>query len=83
MYYVYLLKTESTKNQFYIGVTSDLRRRIDEHNRGIVKTTHRLKKPKLIYYEAYESKDRPEEREKMLKQFGSSYMGLLKRLGFK
>ncbi len=33
-FYVYILKSEKD-NKFYTGYTSDLKRRIDEHNSGI------------------------------------------------
>ncbi len=36
--------------------------------------------PKLIYYEAYGEENSAKLREKKLKQFGSSYHGLIKRL---
>ena len=79
MYYVYLLKDD--ENKFYIDYTNDLRRRIDEHNLGKTYTTRRMTEPKLVYYEAYNNKDAAVTREKKLKQFGSSYKGLIKRLG--
>jgi putative endonuclease len=66
--------------QFYIGYTEDIQRRLNEHNQGKVYTTYRLGSPKLIYYEAYNEESEAKEREKKLKQFGSSYTGLLKRL---
>ncbi|MFC1727599.1 hypothetical protein ACFL0Y_03695 [Patescibacteria group bacterium] len=39
--------------------------------------------PKLIYYEAYQSENKAKNREKKLKQYGSSYQGLLKRIGLR
>ncbi len=38
---------------------------------------------KLVYYEAYLSKELAQERERQLKRFGSAYTALLKRLNFK
>ncbi len=83
MHFVYILKLESEKNSYYIGYTSNIERRLSEHARGTVITTHRLKNPKLLYYEAYSSKDLAQERECQLKRFGSAYTALLKRLGEK
>jgi hypothetical protein len=40
-------------------------------------------KPKLVYYEAYFFKSAAQIRERKLKQYGSPYQGLLKRLGMK
>ncbi len=77
MYYVYLLVSEDGKT--YIGYTSDLRRRLREHNKGYNKST-RGKKWKLIYYEAFLSEEDAKDRERKLKQRGSAKYKLLKRL---
>ncbi len=78
MYYVYLLQDDNKK--IYIGYSSNLRRRITEHNRKNVYTTKRMENPHLIYYEAYDSEITAKIREQKLKQFGSSYHGLIKRI---
>ncbi|TKA98624.1 MAG: GIY-YIG nuclease family protein, partial [Mesorhizobium sp.] len=41
MWYVYLLESKSAEGERYIGVTSDLKRRIAEHNAG--KSSHTSK----------------------------------------
>jgi len=83
MYYVYILGISGIKDKnFYIGYTSDLRKRVDEHIKGLVKTT-KNKNPRLVYYEAYNNKYLALKREKGLKNSGSVYMGLMKRLGLK
>lgn len=82
MYYVYVLKLENTKKNFYIGYTANLKRRIIEHGCGNTKTT-KGKNPKLIYYEAFESEILAKNREKGLKTSGSVYNALIKRLGLK
>ena len=51
MYYVYLLQTVE-KDRTYIGYTSDLKRRIQEHQAGESKST-RGRRWQLKYYEAY------------------------------
>lgn len=61
-------------------ITLNLKRRILKHFNKKVGTTKKMKNLKLIYYEAYLNKEKAQEREKKLKQFGSSYKGLLKRL---
>ena len=78
MFYIYILRNKN--GQLYIGYSEDLKRRISEHNQGKVLTTKRLGYDKLIYYEAYETQIAAKNREKKLKQFGSSYTGLIKRL---
>jgi putative endonuclease len=80
MYYIYILKSEQDDG-YYIGSSGDLKRRKAEHDRGLVNATCYRRPLTLIYYEAYSTKDRAQERERKLKDFGSAYKGLLKRLG--
>ena len=82
MYYVYLLKS-AKDNGFYIGYTHDLRRRFLEHTNGKVDATMYRRPLKFFYYEAYEIDTLAQERERKLKQFGSAYTALLKRLKIK
>ncbi len=82
MYYVYLLKS-AKDNGLYIGYTHDLRRRFHEHTNGKVDATKHRRPLKLFYYEAYETDSLARERERKLKQFGSAYIALLKRLHVK
>ena len=66
MFYVYLL--HSTKdNGFYIGFSTDLKRRLSEHTRGASFATKSRGPWKLIYYEAYTEREDAEGREKFLK----------------
>lgn len=81
MYYVYILIDEN--NSIYVGYSSNLRRRLKSHLSGFVATTSKFINPMLIYYEAYDKEDIARSRERKLKQYGSSYTGLLKRLGLK
>lgn len=55
MYYVYVLLSLKDK-KLYIGFTSDLRRRLKEHNAGRNVSTKSRLPLKLIYYEAHLSK---------------------------
>ena len=77
MYYVYLLLSEN-KKKTYIGYTSNLKRRIKEHNKVHSGYTGK-KRWKLVYYEAYLSKADAIRREKSLKD-GRSKNHLLKRI---
>jgi len=80
MYYVYLLKcNEVGGKNYYIGYSSDLKKRILEHKNGEVKST-KNRNPKLIYYEAYNDKKLALKRERGLKTSGSVYNALLKRI---
>ena len=81
MYYVYVLIDDNKK--IYIGYSSNLERQLFEHEAQKVYTTKGMKNPKLYYYEAYKNEVQAKERESKLKQYGSSYNGLLKRIGLK
>lgn len=67
MYYVYILQSSKKPNWLYKGSTSDLKRRITEHNSGKNFSTAPHKPLKLIYYEAYLLKSDAEARERYLK----------------
>ena len=73
MYYVYLIIYGKNKEQRYIGYTSDLKRRIREHQ-------IKKREVKLIYYEAYPIKDMAIRRERSLKRSGSARRALYERL---
>jgi putative endonuclease len=77
MYYVYFLASESTK-WVYIGWTTDLQRRLAEHNAGESTYTKHRGPWKLIYYEAYLNREDAEEREKHLKHHANG-IGILKK----
>ena len=67
MYYVYVLQNESDKS-LYIGFSSDLKRRLQEHIEGRGGRTTKIKTGwRLIYYEAYIEKLDALGRERFLK----------------
>ena len=70
MYYVYLIVNE--RGDKYIGYTSDLKDRLNRHNKGEVRST-RGHEWKLVYYEAYRSKSDAIRREKALKDGRAKY----------
>lgn len=57
----------SQRQKFYTGITSNLERRIKEHEQGKNISTAYRRPLKLIYYEAYLLKQDAEAREKYLK----------------
>jgi putative endonuclease len=65
MYYVYILKL--VNNQFYIGYTFNLKKRLQKHLNNAVKTTKRLKVKDLIFYAAFINKKKALDFEKYLK----------------
>jgi putative endonuclease len=66
VFYVYLLHS-ARDNGFYIGFSTDLKRRLSEHTRGASLATKSRGPWNLIYYEAYTEQEDAEGREKFLK----------------
>ena len=65
MFYVYILLLNN--KQIYTGYTKDLKRRMEEHEKGKAKFTSQRLPVKLIHYEAYLIKEDAERRERYLK----------------
>jgi putative endonuclease len=59
MYFVYALNSQN-RNYIYVGLTSDVDRRIAQHNNGFERTTKPYLPFKLILVESFET--RPEAR---------------------
>ncbi len=66
MFYVYCLQSLKNDN-LYFGYTSDLKRRLVEHNKGFNKSTKPYLPWKIIYYEACTEESDAKRREKYLK----------------
>ncbi|PIS07589.1 endonuclease [Candidatus Berkelbacteria bacterium CG10_big_fil_rev_8_21_14_0_10_43_13] len=66
MYFVYVLKS-TKRNYHYIGISNNLSRRINQHNKGYNKTTKPYTPFKLIYSEKYPDRVSARTREKQLK----------------
>ena len=69
MFYVYLLKSKKD-GALYIGYTKDLRRRMEEHQKGRTFTTRKHLPVELVCYEAYKSDQDAILREKRGKALG-------------
>ena len=67
MYYVYILRSECVTKQTYIGYTSDLRQRLEQHNQGFSKHTAKFRPWELIFYAAFPDKQLALEFESYLK----------------
>ena len=65
MYYVYILLLAN--NTHYIGFSSNLRQRIDNHQKGQISHTKNFRPLKLIFYAAFETKITALNFEKYLK----------------
>ena len=73
-YYIYILKSEKDDN-FYTGYTNDLRKRLNQHNNGEVKSTKHRRPFKLVYFEGCLNQQDATHREKYLKStWGKRYI---------
>lgn len=81
MYWVYILKSKDS-NQLYIGRTSDIKRRLKEHQTLKNQSTKRYKNWKLVYCEGYLHLKDAILREKNLKYFGKAYSQLKRRIAY-
>jgi putative endonuclease len=55
MYYVYAIKS-LVRNYIYVGLTNDIQRRVDQHNKGENRSTKAYKPFELIYKEEFETR---------------------------
>jgi len=73
-YFTYVLKSRKD-NKFYIGSTLNLKERLKLHNQGGVESTKNRRPLELIYYEACQSKQKAEKRERYFKTgFGRGFL---------
>ncbi len=79
MYYLYLLYSDSTK-KFYIGTTPDLKKRFYSHNNRENKSTKYGAPWKLVYYEAYPTREDALAREYKLKRYGQALRQIKARI---
>ena len=79
MHYVYLINSLSHPNQRYVGHTSDLKRRLAEHNSGKSPHTSKFTPWQLITYIAFSDDSQAAAFERYLKS-GSGHAFANKRL---
>lgn len=79
MTYVYILRSVRDPGRHYVGVTSDLRARLQKHNAGEVAHTSKYAPWTIKTYLAFEEEKRAVEFEKYLKS-GSGRAFAKKRL---
>lgn len=73
IYYVYILASKKN-GTLYIGVTNDLRRRGDEHKRGLIEGfTKKYSVHQMVYYESFANIDDAIRREKQLKKWNRAW----------
>jgi putative endonuclease len=79
VHYVYLIESLSEHGQRYVGVTVDLKQRLDEHNAGKSFHTTKYKPWRLVTYIAFAERTKAEAFERYLKS-GSGHAFARKRL---
>jgi predicted GIY-YIG superfamily endonuclease len=67
MHYVYLLRSESHPQESYIGLTSDLKARLQKHNEGGSPHTSKFRPWKLVTYLAFSTRQQASDFETYLK----------------
>ena len=80
MFYVYVLKSKVKDKKFYLGFSTNLQRRVHEHNAGQNKSTKYGVPWRLVYYEAYHLEKLAHEREHILKKRGKVWQAIRARL---
>ena len=66
MIFLYIVKCRD--NSYYTGITSNIERRVWQHNSGIKTSIQKSKRPvKLMYFEKYNNRINAAKREKEIK----------------
>ena len=78
MVYIYIIKS-GVDGSYYVGITKDINRRLDNHNRGEVKSTKQKRPFTIIYKEEFEDYFFARKREKQIKSWkgGNAFKKLL------
>jgi len=79
VYYVYLIESASAQGERYLGMTTDLNERLQEHNAGKSSHTSKFKPWKVTAYVAFTDRAKAEAFERCLKS-GSGHAFARKRL---
>ena len=78
MFYTYIIRNSSNK-RFYIGVTKDLQRRIQQYNRSKQRSITHFGRYELVLYEKYDTLKAARFREGQIKSYkgGNAFKKLL------
>jgi putative endonuclease len=79
MFYVYVLYSRE-QDEFYLGSTTDLKKRLASHRQGENKSTQKAQDWIVSYYEAYLTEYASKQREANLKRSGKAYHSLKLRI---
>ena len=73
-FYIYVLRSLNDK-KFYTGYTSNLERRLEKHNKGLIHSTKHRIPLDLVYFEGCLNQQDATKREKYLKTtYGKRYL---------
>jgi putative endonuclease len=74
-YYIYVLRSIKDLN-YYTGYTENLKKRLQEHSKGLVNSTKNRRPLDLVYFEGCLNQQDATKREKYLKTtYGKRYIG--------
>ncbi|MEO1045993.1 MAG: GIY-YIG nuclease family protein [Pseudomonadota bacterium] len=79
MHYVYILQSINAPDQYYTGITADLKKRLEAHNNGQSPHTAKHRPWRLVSYVAFADEAKAQAFEKYLKS-GSGRAFAAKRL---
>ena len=79
MHYVYLLESNEVPGHRYVGLSTDLKRRLKDHNSGNSRHTAKYRPWRLVTYIAFSNESKAEAFERYLKS-GSGHAFAKKRL---
>ncbi|MEQ1865041.1 MAG: GIY-YIG nuclease family protein [Micropepsaceae bacterium] len=79
MHYVYLLESERVAGERYVGITSDLKKRLAEHNAGKSPHTAKFRPWSLVTYVAFSDPAKARAFERYIKS-GSGHAFARRRL---
>ena len=65
-FFLYILQSEKNR-KYYIGITKDIEIRLNQHNRGVGKSTRSNRPWRLVYTEEYNTWSEAAIREKQIK----------------
>ena len=74
-YYIYVLRSIKDLN-YYTGYTENLKKRLQEHSKGLVNSTKNRRPLDIVYFEGCLNQQDATKREKYLKTtYGKRYIG--------
>ena len=79
MYYLYVLKSIG-KDWHYIGVTSDIEKRVAEHNSGKVRSTKPHRPLRLVYHETFSNNKEARKKESFLKRTAQARQSIFQKI---